>query len=816
MNVIKLADIDAGMIDLVGGKAAGLCKMIDLGERVPDGFCVTTDAFKTGDIPEEEVWRAYAELGGGAVAVRSSATAEDLPEASFAGQQDTFLGVTGREGLLKAIRQCWDSLNTERAVAYREAAGIGDSAMAVVVQRMVEPKAAGVLFTANPITGTRTEMVVDAAPGLGTAVVDGSTIPDHYVLNGTPPPLGGCLSPAQLDELRGVGERLQGQLGWPQDIEFAFDGDGTLWLLQTRPITTLFPLPPDTGRPAPRLYVEFGHIQGMLRPCTPMGLSLIRTGTGRWAQGYGGAEDGNSREHRRFAPIAGHLYMDITESLRDERRRKNLPQSLSLYGPRVQDAVRRMLDDPRFAPRPSPPAKGGNSAKLTMRFVLASIPGTVRSLARPDKARAQVFHMVQELRRRSAAPAELTTSAQRLHWVVQDSWAPLLGPDFIAVMVSISLALRLSAVPPMLLKGIATDEELDHALGGMPHNVTTEMNLALWQVSRNALQHQDLFLATPPAELAERFRNGTLPDIGLRDFLDSYGFRAAAEIDVGMPRWSEDPTPLVSTIVNYLRVTDPDQAPDLRFERAAAKAESTIEELARRARRTRPIRGRLAGSLMRRFRKLIGLREIGKFCMVPMIAAVREQLLLIGADLAGRGLLERADDIMFLDLEEVGTAVNDGADHREIAAARRAEYDREVRRTRIPAAVLSDGTDIEALAPPAPAQNAGDGRTLTGTAGAAGRATGRARVIRDPAQARIDPGEILVAPTTDPGWTPLFMTAAGLVSETGSPLAHGPTVAREYGIPAVVCVRDATTRIQTGQLITIDGASGTVTIEQEP
>ncbi|MFC5828755.1 PEP/pyruvate-binding domain-containing protein [Nonomuraea insulae] len=814
MNVIKLADIDVGMIDLVGGKAAGLFEMIRAGERVPDGFCVTTDAFKTGSIPEEEVWRAYEELGEGLVAVRSSATAEDLPDASFAGQQDTFLNVTGREDLLSAIRKCWDSLHSERVVAYREAAGVGEATMAVVVQRMIDPKAAGVLFTANPVTGTRTEMVVDAAPGLGTAVVDGNTIPDHYVLDGTPPPPG-CLTPAQLDELRSAGERLQTRLAGPQDIEFAFDADGTLWLLQTRPITTLFPLPPDTGQPGPRLFLEFGHIQGMLRPCTPMGLSLIRVGTARWFKEFGGDSNDAYRSHRRFVPIAGHLYMDITESLRNERRRKNLPESLALYGPRVQDAVRLMLDDPRFAVRPSPPTSIRNAIRLTLRSIVTSIPGTVRSLARPDESRKRVFRYVEEIQRRSAAPPELTTADQRLQWVVQDCWMPLIGADFMAVMGSIHLSLQLSALPPMLLKGIATDEEMDQVLGGMPHNVTTEMNLALWQVSQNAREHRDMFLSTPAAELAERYRNGTLPDIGLKGFLDSYGFRAAAEIDVGMPRWSENPAPLMSTIVNYLRVEDPDQAADLRFKRAAAKAEAMIEVLEQRARRTRPIRGRLAGTLMRRFRKLLGLREIGKFTLVPMIAAARAQLLLVGDDLAGRGLLERADDVMFLNLEEARAAVSEGTDHRELVAARRAEYDREVRRPRIPAAVLSDGTEIEALVPAVPVEDADDGRTLTGTAGAAGRATGRARVIHDPSGAHIEPGEILVAPTTDPGWTPLFMTTAGLVSETGSPLAHGPTVAREYGIPAVISVRDATTLIRTGQLITIDGAAGTVTIEQE-
>lgn len=164
---------------------------------------------------------------------------------------------------------------------------------------------------------------------------------------------------------------------------------------------------------------------------------------------------------------------------------------------------------------------------------------------------------------------------------------------------------------------------------------------------------------------------------------------------------------------------------------------------------------------------------------------------------------------MFLDLEEAHAAVQDGVDHRNLVASRRSEHERELRRLTVPGALLSDGTDVEALAPAEPARNG----VLTGMSGAAGRATGRARVIRDPAGAHIEPGEILVAATTDPGWTPLFLTAAGLVTETGSPVAHGPTVAREYGIPAVICVRNATHEIKTGQLITIDGAAGTVRVE---
>jgi pyruvate,water dikinase len=381
---------------------------------------------------------------------------------------------------------------------------------------------------------------------------------------------------------------------------------------------------------------------------------------------------------------------------------------------------------------------------------------------------------------------ELTTAAERLRFVVEDVQKPIMGRDMMDLTWPLMTGILLLGWPSILLKGIATDAEIDITLGGMPHNVTTEMDLALWKVAESAGEHRELLLHTPPDKLAAMFRDGTLPDIGLEAFLEKYGQRAAAEIDVGMPRWDEDPTPIFAAIANYLRLDDPEQAPDRRFERAAAKAEAKIEELARRARRTRPIHGRIAGFLMRRSRALTGLREIGKFAWLHPLRETRRQLLLIGAELAERGLLERAQDIMFLDLRETRTAVYERADHRELV-----------------------GTDVEALAPAAPAE---DG-VLAGMAAAAGQATGRARVIRDPVGAHIEPGEILVAPTTDPGWTPLFMTTAGLVTETGSPVAHGPTVAREYGIPAVICVRNATQKIKTGQLITIDGAAGTVRVE---
>jgi pyruvate,water dikinase len=342
----------------------------------------------------------------------------------------------------------------------------------------------------------------------------------------------------------------------------------------------------------------------------------------------------------------------------------------------------------------------------------------------------------------------------------------------------------------------------------MPHNVTPRWTSRCGGWRRVRSPTATCCCTVPPTQLVARYHAGELPQIGLGEFLRRYGHRGAAEIDVGVARWDEDPAPVFAAIAGYLRVTEPEQAPDRRFARAADEAVAKIDELVRRAARTRPVRARVVGFLLRRSRALAGLRELPKFAWLYVFGEMRAQLLSAGAELHSRGLLERAEDIMFLDLREA-LATAEGADHRELVAARRADHAREMRRRSVPGLMLSDGTVPEALSPRTPAP----GGALTGMAAAPGRATGRARVILDPADAHVEPGEILVAPTTDPGWTPLFLTAAGLVTETGAPMAHGPTVAREYGIPAVICVRDATRLITTGQLITVDGAAGTVLVE---
>jgi phosphohistidine swiveling domain-containing protein len=359
--------------------------------------------------------------------------------------------------------------------------------------------------------------------------------------------------------------------------------------------------------------------------------------------------------------------------------------------------------------------------------------------------------------------------------------------------------------------------ELGEVLRGLPHNVTTEMDLELWALARRIRADATAAAAVrgaTPAALAQSYSSGKLPSAlqqGLAEFLRRHGHHAVAEIDLGMPRWSDDPTYILGVLANYLRLEDPDHAPDVQFSRGCRAAEATVRSVVARVCRRSRLRGVAVRFALNRTRELAGLRETHKDYLVLVLAHVREQLLIVGAALAEVGLLAEADDVFFLDLVEARVALG-GADMRAVVAQRREDYDRELRRRQVPRVMLSDGTQPELVAGPGQ-QLHGDqlpGDRLAGTPASAGTVTGTARVILDPVGAQLEPGEILVAPSTDPGWTPLFLTAGGLVMEMGGANSHGAVVAREYGIPAVVGVPDATLRISTGQQITVQGATGLI------
>jgi pyruvate,water dikinase len=890
--VLTFQEIDASMLAQVGGKGANLGEMTGAELPVPPGFCITTAAYEqvaseagleavldaragnagnpgqlgelaqaardcilNATIPEhvaESIRDAYGFLGAGEpipVAVRSSATAEDLPFASFAGQQDTYLNVAGTEAVLDAVRRCWASLWTDRAVSYRASLKLDQRRvqLAVVIQRMVEAEVAGVLFTANPVTGKRRQAVIDANPGLGEAVVSGATNPDHFVVNtasgeiverrlgdkcvvirgaadgGTKLTESGdgsgeaCLSDAQIRELAQLGARVEAHYGAPQDTEWAIDAAGKLWLTQSRPITTLYPLPanaPDNDEEL-RVYFSLNVFQGVFRPLTPMGMAALR---------LFGSMVASMFDLPPHDPLSGpsvvvesgfRLFADVTAALRTKIGRTLLIGAAGFGEARSGVLFQQLTADPRFSLRPTPRwrvlrAFGSLAAKTRAPlYIIQALIKPSTAVERIQRARAGLEDLRATIPESNAAnPADRLAALEQIIPDRAGTLFRVLPPIFVSGLGSLGLA-------SMLLKGIATPDELQIAMRALPHNPTTEMDLDLWALSRKvaadptAIKHIG---ESTPEKLAQEYLAGTLPPTlqrGLDEFLYHYGHRGVAEIDLGLPRWREDPTHILGVLANYMQLKDPALAPDVLFKRGEQEAEAMVSELTQRASREGFLRGKLVGFFLSRARALAGLREMPKFCIVLVFAYMREVLQSVGNDLAEAGRLESGEDIFLIALLEVHAALA-GEDMRDIVRERRAGYEQELQRRHVPRVLLSDGIE------PAPAVlGAAESQgMLRGTPASPGSITGRARVILDPTGARLEPGEILVAPSTDPGWTPLFLTAGGLVMEMGGAISHGAVVAREYGIPAVVGVPGATERIITGQRITVDGAAGTVVIEE--
>ncbi|KIS28938.1 pyruvate kinase [Arthrobacter sp. SPG23] len=900
--VVDLGQLAAGSLALVGGKAMNLGKLAASGFPVPAGFCLTTmgyrmaapselgsiaahldgvDSLDGADSPdgmdspdgakkfdgvpglpddqrdglarhareamaaapvpaevEAAVRGAYAAMGNVPVAVRSSATAEDLPFASFAGQQDSFMDVVGADAVVQAVRRCWASLWTDRAVAYRTANGISnrEAGLAVVVQQMVDAGTAGVLFTANPVTGTRTESVIDSSPGPGQAVVSGAVNPDHFVVDTAtarilqgPQGTGSSLAPAQVRELTSLGDAAQRLFDAPQDVEWVIDAGGKAWLTQSRPITTLYPLPEDESPGGPggadraaaggdtRVYLCGTLLQGLTRPITPMGLSvlgLMRNSKGPW----------------KYVNPGLRMYVDLTAVVRNKSGRKALLRLLPLADGRSAAVFPALLEDPRFSivrpARRNPGRKRtqgpagtrtkGTEGTQSLALVLGLLPAMIRTLLWPDWELRRARRYQDRLQAQLALPLPATPARRLQH--AEDLLGSTVNGLIEATLPAPSAGYLMLAAARRLLRGIAKPRELEAVLRGLPHNVTTIMDLELWQLAVSLGQDPEarrVFTELRPDELAALYKAGALPGVaqaGLRTFLSKYGHRAVAEIDLGMPRWAEEPDHLLGMISNYLRVEDPEQAPDRQFARAADHAEARVSELVERAAARSRLRGRLVALCLRRARQLSGLRELPKFYIVMVLAEMHRQLTAVGEELAKTGTVAAAGDVFFLDFDELRVGLR-GADLKEMVAARRRVYDVELRRRRVPRLLLSDGTDVEAamMAAAAALPRPAAADRLAGTPASAGTATGKVRVVMDPVGAHVEPGEILVAPSTDPGWTPLFLTAGALVMEMGGVISHGAVVAREYGIPAVVGVADATVRLRDGQTVTVDGAAGTVT-----
>jgi pyruvate,water dikinase len=886
--VVPLSALDRTARALAGGKAANLGELIHAGFAVPMGFCVTTVAYERvvasasldtspsalAAISREEsarqaelatairtalyqaplppevieaVTSAYQALSVGspiAVAVRSSATPEDLEDTSFAGQQETFLNVIGIEALLVAIQRCFASLWTDRATLYRSSLGIalGDVRIAVVVQRMVEAEVAGVLFTANPLTGKRRESVIDANPGLGEAVVSGVTNPDHFVIQTITDEIierrlgdkqvmiqvlegGGtqkieaaasrdlaCLSDDQIRALASLGARVEALYETPQDIEWAIDPSGQMFLLQARPITTLFPLPieaPQTSESL-RVYLAFGVLQGTSRPFTPLGLSALRCLSSGFLTLIGHPPPDPLTGPSFVTEAAGRPFFDVTGALRSPFGRRFLIEAMREAETHAATSFEQVVTDPRLALRKMSRRTFGRA--LVLLLARTRLPWyLLAALLAPKAESRRVQRFVEHLRsahqidRSADATAHLAEASRILEHCLRLAFR--VSPVMLAGMQSFALARR-------LLGDLASESECQVVLGGSPANPTTQMNLALWKLAQQirvdtASRH--LLQSTRAERLAQDYQQGQLPvslQQGLTSFLQEYGHQGICELDLGVPRWSEDPTYVLDLLIGYLEMQENTHAPDLQLQRAEQQASAMIAILSHRASQKHWLRGQLVRFFLQRAHALSGFREMTRFVIGLRLSQARKLLWPCGVELAENGRLKEAADLFFLTLPEAHAALV-GADLQSQVSERRATFARELGRRHIPLVLLSDGTQPTVRSQSiTPAEG-----TLQGTPASCGRVTALARVILDPHNAHLSPGEILVAPSIDPGWTPLFLKAAGLVMETGGAMAHGAIVAREYGIPAVVGVAGATEQIATGSRVTVDGTLGLVVIK---
>ena len=882
MTILPFTSSEA-TLESAGGKGTNLARLTRAGFAVPRGFIIPTEAyrefvsanrwlatiqsvvedlsaedasalerastqirvaFSAGKIPdgtEEAIRAAYAEFENKPVAVRSSATAEDLPDLSFAGQQDTYLNVVGIEQLLAAVINCWSSLWTARAIGYRIRNHIrhDEAALAVIVQEMIQSEASGVLFTANPLTGLRNEAVIDATLGLGEALVSGQVEPDHYVVDVTKDQIvsktlgekkistrgktgGGvevieedagtrqALSDEEILQVAATGRQIQKEYDFPQDVEWAL-ADGKLYILQSRAITSLFPVPEVSFDPL-IVWFSFGAVQGLVGPMTPIGIDVGRhifAGAGRM---FGTEIKAN--EENVLVPAGERLWIRISDVVRNPVGSRVIGGALNFIEPSAGKILKSLISDPRLG------AGTGKMKLSTVRrmagFALLILARFALNMLQPEKARAGLDAAVGSYLAALRVPAGkdrferlmnvVTFMRERLSGVFQ-----FLLPRFIPIMGPAMASLN-------LLNELTGDDRAQvlEVTRAVAQNVTTEMDLALWKTAteiRADAESADVFRSSDAPTLARRYLRGTLPSTAqtvISRFMEKYGMRGTGEIDFGQPRWREDPTPIMHTLQSYLNI-DEASAPDALFAKGEQAAAKAVENIAAKARKQSGgwLKERMARGAARRVRLLMGVRESPKFFAIRTMGIARKALLEAGEEFAQAGTIEQADDLVFLKLDELeALARNEPCNWRALIAERRSTYERELRRRQVPRILVSDGRAFyEGLG-----FETDTGDVITGSPVSPGVAEGKVHIIFDPSGAQLAPGEILVCPGTDPAWTPLFMAAGGLITEVGGMMTHGSVVAREYGIPAVVGVHEATTRLKNGQRIRIDGTAGKIVV----
>ncbi|WP_110518035.1 rifamycin-inactivating phosphotransferase [Herpetosiphon llansteffanensis] len=865
--VFEFHEINPTNSMLVGGKAANLAILTQIPSiHVPTGFCLSTAAFRrmlemnpaisklleqaallrvadraaitelsaslcqtieSSPMPPEiqaAISQKLTQFGvATAYAIRSSATAEDLPSASFAGQHDSYLNVVGEAAIIQQIKACWASLFSERAMIYRLQQGFDQRSvrLAVIVQAMVFANVSGIMFTADPITANRKLLAIEASFGLGEALVAGRVNPDSYQLrNGeivstsiaikqrasVPSKAGGteeqpitpkqqhqpALSQPQLLELEAIGRTIEQHFGQPQDIEWCL-ADDQFYIVQSRPITTLYPIPAANDA-RNHIYISVGHQQMMTDAMKPLGLSIWQLTAGR-----------------PMVHAGGRLFVDVIDDLAVPARRAIMVDVLGKSDPLIRSALTTLIERGDFIPAaPAQPAastldkfKPASADSLEFQPTIENDPALVTALI--EQSERDLANLKQTIVAKSGA--ELCDYI--LHDIQQLKQSLANPQSFGVIMNAINASNWLNE---RMDEWLDEKNAADSISQSVDHNITSAMGLALLDVADAIRPYPAVinYLAqtTKPNFLAqlEQFEGGSIAQQAIEAYLAKYGMRCAGEIDITRTRWSENPATLLPLMLHNIKSFTPG-ASQQKFAHGRQVAFNKEHELLARLQQLPDGAAKAAATkrVIDLIRNFIGYREYPKYHIVSRYFVYKQALLQAAEVLLQANILRNKSDIGYLTFAELHEVMRTQQLDYRLVEQRRVEYSHYQKLTP-PRVLTSDGellngsyqrSDVPAGA-------------LVGLPVSAGLIEGRARVILQMEAATLEAGDILVTRFTDPSWTPLFVAIHGLVTEVGGLMTHGAVIAREYGLPAVVGVADATQRIRDGQRIRVDGSTGTI------
>ncbi|KJS13303.1 MAG: phosphoenolpyruvate synthase [Peptococcaceae bacterium BRH_c8a] len=858
--VLGFPEMEKTQLLLVGGKGLNLGELSKIkGIQVPEGFCVTTVGYQKAiaqnetfqalldqltllkvedreqigaisrkirqiimevEIPSDVVQAVahYLSQFGDehAYAVRSSATAEDLPHASFAGQHDTYLNIIGKEAILQHISKCWASLFADRAVIYRMQNGFDHSQvyLSVIVQKMVFPQASGILFTADPITSNRKLLSIEAGFGLGEALVSGLVAADCYqvreeeivakmiatkklAIYGLKE--GGTetqqidpeqqqtqtLTEQQILQLAFLGRQIEVYFGCPQDIEWCLVDD-TFYIVQSRPITTLYPVP-EANDQENHVYVSVGHQQMMTDPLKPLGMSLFQLTS--------------------FGPrfkAGGRLFVDVTHMLASPVSRKTLLDNMGQHDPLMKDALMTIVERGDFI-KSLPDGKKVPSPIKSNQAQIENDPTIVSDLIKSSQT--SLAELKQNIQTKSGSDLFdfMLEDIQQLKKFLFD-------PQSLGVIMA---AMDASAwINEKMKQWLGEKNVADTLSQSVPNNITSEMGLELLDVADVIRPYPEVITYLQNVkddhflENIVKFNGGQETQAAIYAYLNKYGMRCSGEIDITRTRWSEKPITLVPMILSNIKNHEPN-ASKRNFEQGRQEALQKEQALLDRLQQL-PDGEQKAKETKRMIdliRNFIGYREHPKYGMISRYFVYKQALLKEAEQLVQEGVMHAKEDIYYLTFEELREVVRTNKLDYQLISKRKDEYQLYEKLTP-PRVITSDG---EIIAGEYKRENL-PAEAIVGLAVSSGVIEGRARVILNMEDADLEAGDILVTSFTDPSWTPLFVSIKGLVTEVGGLMTHGAVIAREYGLPAVIGVENATKLIKDGQRIRVHGTEGYIEI----